>query len=359
MSLERLPEALGETGLVACDRDAPASYRPIGDPPDWFLQFWPVASEGVAPLAERSLFLADFVERIEPMFGRTADFVERSGVWAETAADGTEVHLEATAVRCGTAKHLLIQRQRGEFDFQRRVLQRARDQKLRAITGARHDADALRIRDLFVAALGHRLRNPLGVLSGALQLLDEASLEGHAAALRLAHEATYSMTTLTDTLLALEQAVLDAQSEPTGPVDAAEVVRTAHAGVSAEDSGRLKFQPGSRTVKVRARLEGAVRALRELITNALRHGPPDSTIHCGLEVGEGEVRLSVSDGGPRLTGALLERLFEPFAIRTDAGSSGVGLALAHALASGMGGRIEYSWESRGGSRFTLVLPLVR
>jgi CheY-like chemotaxis protein len=75
--------------------------------------------------------------------------------------------------------------------------------------------------------------------------------------------------------------------------------------------------------------------------------------------GPGEVVFTVSDTGPGIPKELLPRLFEPFdrlgAENTDVEGTGIGLALADALARAMGGRIEVSTEVGTGSTFELVL----
>ena len=75
-----------------------------------------------------------------------------------------------------------------------------------------------------------------------------------------------------------------------------------------------------------------------------------------------EVAISVTDQGPGLTEEQLERVFERF-YRADPsrsralGGSGIGLAIARALAEAMGGRVEALSEGEGrGATFRIVLP---
>ena len=87
-------------------------------------------------------------------------------------------------------------------------------------------------------------------------------------------------------------------------------------------------------------------------------GPGAITIQASDET-PGFVRLTVTDDGPGIDPARSETVFEPFVTsRVDRGAAGVGLAVAHALVDGHGGRLTHAARSHGtGSVFTVELPL--
>ncbi len=106
------------------------------------------------------------------------------------------------------------------------------------------------------------------------------------------------------------------------------------------------------TVEGRARVTADPTRLRQalanLVENGLRHG---STV--AIEVGEsdGRVVVDVADDGPGLPDGL-----DPFARGTSgAGSTGIGLWLARAIADAHGGSLDLVGTGPGG-RFRLVLP---
>ncbi len=79
-----------------------------------------------------------------------------------------------------------------------------------------------------------------------------------------------------------------------------------------------------------------------------------------LRQGQSVVALRVRDDGPGVDPALRERIFEPFfSTRVEAGGTGLGLAVARALAAEHGGVVDLV-ESDGGSgaTFELLLPVV-
>ena len=68
--------------------------------------------------------------------------------------------------------------------------------------------------------------------------------------------------------------------------------------------------------------------------------------------------LSISDNGHGMDRATLERIFEPFYTTRRAGEgTGLGLSVAHGIASRHGGDIEVESEAGRGSKFSVYLPL--
>jgi signal transduction histidine kinase len=82
-----------------------------------------------------------------------------------------------------------------------------------------------------------------------------------------------------------------------------------------------------------------VRALRNLIDNALRYG--GSPVQVVATTRDGQVRIQVRDGGPGLTSAELERLIAPF-VRGDVDQpgSGLGLTIVGDVLQAHGSRLE-------------------
>ena len=71
------------------------------------------------------------------------------------------------------------------------------------------------------------------------------------------------------------------------------------------------------------------------------------------------LRVTVSDRGPGVAPAEVERIFSPFyraAGIPDVGSAGLGLAIARRLAEAQGGTVTYASGAGGGAEFTLSLP---
>ncbi|HEY0188212.1 MAG TPA: HAMP domain-containing sensor histidine kinase [Cellulomonas sp.] len=100
--------------------------------------------------------------------------------------------------------------------------------------------------------------------------------------------------------------------------------------------------------------------LVNLLSNARVHTPPGTTVVVSVRQEDDQVVLRVRDDGPGIAEPLRSRLFERFA-RGDAsrnraaGSTGLGLAIAHAVVTAHGGTIEVD-GTPGATTFTVRLP---
>ena len=90
-------------------------------------------------------------------------------------------------------------------------------------------------------------------------------------------------------------------------------------------------------------------AVANLVANGLRHG---TAVTVAAATAGGDVHIRVADDGPGVAAGI-----DPFAPGVStAGSTGVGLWLARAIAEAHGGRLELSSGPGQGAVFTLVLP---
>ncbi len=105
-----------------------------------------------------------------------------------------------------------------------------------------------------------------------------------------------------------------------------------------------------------------MRVAENLISNALKYSPPGCPVSVELQIVEDELVISVRDQGPGISKADQGRLFEKFvrlSARPTAGepSTGLGLALAHSIVSGLGGSIVCESALGMGATFTAHFPL--
>ena len=199
----------------------------------------------------------------------------------------------------------------------------------------------------FVADASHELRNPITALRG-----NAAYLVAHGAdpeTLADIHADAERLSRLLDDLLALARE--DSGAVPDEPVDVADVAREAADG----EAGVVVDADGPRLVRGdRGALE---RALRNLVENAHRHGPPGGPVRVTVESAPATVVLAVTDSGdgipPHLADAATGRFWRgPDA--DAAGGSGLGLALVRATAERHGGKLVVD-----GPRFAIELPALR
>ncbi|MGD2103432.1 MAG: ATP-binding protein, partial [Acidimicrobiia bacterium] len=100
--------------------------------------------------------------------------------------------------------------------------------------------------------------------------------------------------------------------------------------------------------------------LRNLITNAVRHGGDRISVKVGESTSGAYVE--VSDNGPGLPKTEWEKIFEPhYRYHLDPnqpGSAGLGLTVSRGLAEKMGGSLTYRHDGQE-SRVRLLLPTYR
>ncbi len=101
-----------------------------------------------------------------------------------------------------------------------------------------------------------------------------------------------------------------------------------------------------------------LRAVRNLATNAVRHGRGVITL-AAASVGEDQIEVVVRDQGPGIPASDRTRVREPF-VRLDPsradGGLGLGLALVEQIAALHHGSLEVDDAPGGGARLALVLP---
>jgi signal transduction histidine kinase len=216
-----------------------------------------------------------------------------------------------------------------------------------------------------VGDVAHELRTPLATLDGYLEGLQDGVVEPSAETWTLLRRETGRLTRLVADLSELWRA--EARQLPLS----LESVDASH--VAGEVVEQFRPQAEARSLKVAADLPSGliVRADRDrfaqilanYLSNAIRYSPDGAEVHVrGLRSGA-EAIVSVSDTGPGLTPEQLAHVFERF-YRADPsrsralGGSGIGLAIARALAGAMGGRAWADSDGPGhGSTFSVALPV--
>ncbi|HSW30901.1 MAG TPA: PAS domain-containing sensor histidine kinase [Longimicrobiales bacterium] len=223
---------------------------------------------------------------------------------------------------------------------------------------------AVRVREEVVSVVSHDLRNPLGVVAGAAELLldlplDEPERHRQADIIRRSAE---RMRRLIENLLdvaRIEAGALVIRATAQSPDQVlSETKAFFHSQAEAKGVAlELEMEPG--VPRVLADPDRVQQALANLVTNALRFSPAGGAVTLGAHgLGGAEVALTVEDQGPGIPPADLPRLFDRFwqASRHDRTGSGLGLAIVRGIAEAHGGRVEVASGPGRGARFTLVLP---
>lgn len=221
--------------------------------------------------------------------------------------------------------------------------------------------DAIR-RD-FVANVSHELKTPVGAMSllaetlvGETEPADRERLSG-----MLQREAK-RVEDIIDDLLELTR--LEEGESETEKVKVAKIVSKAIDKVRTFADGmrvQIAVTGDAGEEKVEVDRRAVVRALTNLIDNAVRYSEADQQVTVSVEVLESAVAISVKDDGVGIPRAELERVFERFyrvdrARSRETGGTGLGLAIVRHVAENHGGRVLVESKPGDGSTFTIELP---
>jgi signal transduction histidine kinase len=102
-----------------------------------------------------------------------------------------------------------------------------------------------------------------------------------------------------------------------------------------------------------------VQVFVNLLANANKFAPPESTIRITGSVGETDVRLMVADQGPGLPAGAEDAIFHRFTRSTgaepEAGGMGLGLYIVRSIVGRHGGSVE-ARSDEAGTRMCVILP---
>jgi len=234
---------------------------------------------------------------------------------------------------------------------------------------------ATRQREQFLAMLSHELRNPLAAVLHATMLLQlEAAHEqddptSHATtARRVVERQTRHMARLLDDLLDMarvESGKLELRQCSCDLCDAIQSGIEALAPMLAERSLELVRELPAEPLPMQGDPARLQQVVVNLLSNAVRHSDPGSSIELVVRRDADHVALSLRDHGSGISPELLPRIFEPFvqseqALDRPRGGLGVGLTLVRHIVELHGGSVEATSEGAGlGSELLVRLPLAQ
>lgn len=224
----------------------------------------------------------------------------------------------------------------------------------------------------FTADASHELRHPLTALRTLLAAVPLPLRAQPGLAWREMDLLSQRMAELLDDLLLLarlEQAGLEGAAGPDGPqaFDLLELLEDLIRcyGAQAASKGvslRLHPNPEQHHVPVRAQSGQLLRLFTNLLLNGIRHSPAGGTVALEVSTVGRQVRVVVADEGPGIPPRERERVFDRFWSGADrGGQSGLGLAIAQAIARRHGGALSVGEsggaEGRGGCVLVVELPI--
>lgn len=220
------------------------------------------------------------------------------------------------------------------------------------------ERDTARLREQFIAIVGHDLRSPIAAVSSGLSVLSRGPSEERMALLiPEMQRAIARANSIISNLLDFARGRLGAGVDVVAPrpVDLEPVFHDVIDEIEAI---------ADHTIEVAVDLPRPIRAdplrlgqlLSNLLGNAVAHGAADAPIRVEASDRDATLRLAVSNGGAPIPEAIRGSLFLPFSRGGTAGGLGLGLYIASEIARAHGGRIDLESDEDNGTTFTLTMP---
>ncbi|MDH3497650.1 MAG: ATP-binding protein [Gemmatimonadota bacterium] len=207
------------------------------------------------------------------------------------------------------------------------------------------------------AGLAHEIKNPLGSIQGASELLaGEEAADGRRRDLfDILVKESKRLGRVVDHFLGF------ARPRPLhlGPVDIGALVGRVAAQTEIESSRRdVRVEPrvAAGLPPIQADAEQLHQVLLNVVLNAVEASTSGGvvTVEARREP-RGEVALTVADDGAGIAPADLPRVFDPFFTTRERGT-GLGLSISHAIVQDHGGTISIESTPGRGTRATILLP---
>lgn len=210
------------------------------------------------------------------------------------------------------------------------------------------------------AGLAHEIRNPLGSLSGSIQLLQSE--------LKLSDEKARLVNIIIRECGRLNNIVGDfldyAGSRPTHPqaIDLLALARdTADLFKNSPEfqpNHRIDILPSAEEIRCVADSEQFQQVIWNILQNGVQAMPDGGTLSIQLRHDDSRAVLSFQDQGIGMSVEEKKQLFQPFRSGSRKGS-GLGMAIVYQIIQKHHGRIEVISQRKSGTVINISLPLVR
>ncbi len=210
------------------------------------------------------------------------------------------------------------------------------------------------------ASIAHEIRNPLGAISHATQLLTEENALA---------DADRRLTTIIGDNTERVNAIVENILELSRPGTAApQTVRLkdwltqfvdefSHSGLCTPDQIRYSVDP--QDMEIFMDPSQLHQVVWNLCQNSMHHagsaGAVQLTLAASCEVGSRTPHLDIIDNGPGIDPDMVDKIFEPFFTTHNSGT-GLGLYIAREICDSNQASLEYHRAAHGGSCFRITFP---
>lgn len=225
-------------------------------------------------------------------------------------------------------------------------------------------ATSRRLRRQLVADVAHELRTPINQIQGALYALLDGIYPMTEEEIARLLDHTQNLTHIVNDLRETAQAEAGQLPMLLADVDLSRLLENAideFKQTAQEKDIQLQLQAQA-TATIHVDRDRMLQVLRNILSNAMRHTPPQGQITIKTDVGTRNITLIVSDTGEGIPESALPHIFERFyrvdvARSRERGGTGIGLSITRSIVEAHNGTICAESTVGKGTTFTIVLPL--
>lgn len=211
------------------------------------------------------------------------------------------------------------------------------------------------------ASIAHEIRNPLGAISHATQLLSEEDVlaDGDRRLVTIIGDNTARVNDIVENILEL--------SRPGTAVPQTVLLKDwlarftdefSHSGLCTPEQIRFSVEPED--MEIHMDPSQLHQVVWNLCQNSVHHAdngiPVQLTLAGSRAVGSRTPHLDIIDNGPGIDPDMADKIFEPF-FTTHSSGTGLGLYVAREICESNQTRIEYLPAAQGGSCFRITFPV--
>lgn len=241
-----------------------------------------------------------------------------------------------------------------------------RDELMSIQTKAAALADADRLKTALLNMVSHDFRSPLTTIKASISTLlskgpplkDEAKIGLYQAI----EQETDRLNRIVGNILDLSRLEAGAWKPKIERVPITELIGMALEPFTASENQRITLSLDPSITELEIDSVQMVQVLKNLVENAVKYSPPDSSIVIETIRKDGFIQIRILDRGRGLSEQELPQIFDPFfrgSLFQESAVPGVGIGLAvcRGLVEAHGGMLMASNRADGGAVFTVALPL--
>ena len=226
------------------------------------------------------------------------------------------------------------------------------------------------LKNEFVSTVSHELRTPLTAIYGSIKLVSSGTLGDIPSkakdTLDIALRNSERLNLIVSDILDVEKLERGKMVFDLKPQEITKLVKesidvNSHYGNEFQIQYLLSSDSAPAMVNVDA--DRFVQVMSNLLSNAAKFSPPNSTVEISISKQQGNVRVAVQDKGVGIDEKLRPMIFQKFSQvdstdKRHSGGTGLGLAISKGFVEKMGGKIGFTSSIGKGSIFYFDLPEV-